>query len=59
MNEGSKGLKGDDYIHLEMDFDWDSRQDVELDVSPIPGIPFRIDWEEPIGHFKSDETTKA
>lgn len=33
---GAKGLQGDDYIHLEVDFDWDSRQDVELDVSIIP-----------------------
>jgi hypothetical protein len=33
---GAKGLKGDDYIHLELDFDWDSRQDVEMDVSIIP-----------------------
>lgn len=34
---GAKGLKGDDYIHLELDFDWDSSQDVEMDVSIVPG----------------------
>jgi hypothetical protein len=36
QDPGAKGLKGDDYIHLEVDFDWDSSQDVELDVSLIP-----------------------
>ena len=36
---GAVGLKGDEYIHREMDFDWDSEQDVEIDVSPIPGVP--------------------
>jgi hypothetical protein len=36
-DEGNKGLEGDDYIYLEMDFTWKSKQDVEIDVSPVPG----------------------
>lgn len=35
-DEGNKGLTGDDYIYLEMDFTWNSKQDVEIDVSPVP-----------------------
>lgn len=35
-NEGVPALQHDDNIELEVDVEWDSRQDVEIDVSLIP-----------------------
>lgn len=34
---GEQVLQDDDNIELEIDVEWDSRQDVEIDVSLIPG----------------------
>ena len=36
-HEGAQALQDDDNIQLEIDVKWESRQDVEIDVSPIPG----------------------